>query len=31
LRQLGADEAEEVAGSCDVIGSVTSDGKRRLM
>jgi hypothetical protein len=32
LRQLGTDEEpEEVAGSCDVIGSVTSDFKRRLM
>jgi hypothetical protein len=30
LRQLGADvEPEEVAGSCDVIGSVISDCKRR--
>jgi hypothetical protein len=32
LRQLGADEKpEEVAGSCDVIGTVISDCKRRLM
>jgi hypothetical protein len=32
LRQLGADEEpEEVVGSCDVIGSVISDCKRRLM
>jgi hypothetical protein len=32
LRQLGADEEpEEVAGSCDVIGSVISDCKGRLM
>jgi hypothetical protein len=32
LRQLGADEEpEEVAGSCDVIGSVLSDCKLRLM
>jgi hypothetical protein len=27
LRQLGADEPEGVAGSCDVIGSVISDCK----
>jgi hypothetical protein len=32
LRQLGTDEEpEEVAGSCDEIGSVISDCKRRLM
>jgi hypothetical protein len=32
LRQLGADEEpEEVAGSCDVIGSIISDCKLRLM
>jgi hypothetical protein len=31
LRQLGADEEPEVGGSCDVIGSVISDCKRRLM
>jgi hypothetical protein len=32
LRQLGADEEpEEVAGTCDVIGSVTNDCKHRLM
>jgi hypothetical protein len=32
LRQLGVDEEpEEVAGSCDVIGSVINDCKRRLM
>jgi hypothetical protein len=32
LRQLWADEEpEEVAGSCDVIGKVISDCKRRLM
>jgi hypothetical protein len=32
LRQLGTDEEpEEVAGSCDVIGSVISDYKLRLM
>jgi hypothetical protein len=32
LRQLGADEEpEEVAGSCEVIGKVISDCKRRLM
>jgi hypothetical protein len=32
LRQLGADEKpEEVAGSCDVIGSVISECKHRLM
>jgi hypothetical protein len=32
LHQLGADEEpEEVAGACDVIGSVISDSKHRLM
>jgi hypothetical protein len=32
LHQLGADEEpEKVAGSCDVIGKVISDCKRRLM
>jgi hypothetical protein len=32
LHQLGADEEpEEAAGSCDVIGSVISDCKLRLM
>jgi hypothetical protein len=31
LRQLGTDEEPEVAGSCDVIGSVISDCKRGLM
>jgi hypothetical protein len=31
LRQLGANEPEGVAGSCDVIGKVVSDCKHRLM
>jgi hypothetical protein len=31
LRQLGADEEPEVAGLCDIIGSVISDCKRRLV
>jgi hypothetical protein len=31
LCQLGADEPEGVAGSCDVIGKVISDCKHRLM
>jgi hypothetical protein len=31
LRQLGADEPEEVTGLCDIIGNVLSDCKRRLM
>jgi hypothetical protein len=31
LRQLGAHEEPEVVGSCDVIGSVISDCRLRLM
>jgi hypothetical protein len=31
LRQLGADEPEEVAGLCDIIRNVLSDCKLRLM